>query len=63
MKKKNLVWPYDKPHMELTLGLVSKTIKFPFEYWPSFSQDEGPLGYFQSCPYGCRYDKDTTDQV
>ena len=33
-----------------TLGLISKTIKFPYFYWPSFSQDIGPPGYFHSCP-------------
>ena len=46
-----------------TLGPIPKTIKFPYFYWPSFSQDIGPSGYFQSCPIGCRYDKGTQDQV
>ena len=32
-----------------TLGPISETIEFPFYYWPSFSQDSGPLGYFQNC--------------
>ena len=30
-------------------------INFPFQYWPSFSQDSGPSGYFQSFPNGCWY--------
>ena len=32
--------------MNFTLGPISETIKFPFYYRPSFSQDSGPLGYF-----------------
>ena len=32
-------------------------------YWPSFPQDLGRSGYFQSCPNSCRYEIGTPDQV
>ena len=31
-----------------TLGPIPKTIKFPYFYWPSFSQDIGPLATFKA---------------
>ena len=32
----------------------TKEVDLTVDARPSFSQDSGPSGYFQSCPNGCR---------
>ena len=46
-----------------TFGSIPRFNLFVLWFWPSFSQDLGLSGFFQSCSYSCIYDKWTPDQV